>query len=219
MVGRRSLVDEVGSEADVLDSHHPDRVVEVVEPGVRASGRQDQRRTGAPSFRVRRRVLRGPRVASRRDSADGHGLRGSPRASPRRGLPPRARRASRKRGSWSWPLVWTWQTWCWRWRASSRSRAIRARLTSGTNVVCVRLDNAPECADACARSSTTRSSPNRRMSARPRSVNPWVGVSTPPANSFAWFEVRLAGPEPPEPQFPADWLRPRRGCGDFAVAR
>jgi hypothetical protein len=32
LFGRPNLVDKVGSESDVLDSHHPDRVVEVVEP-------------------------------------------------------------------------------------------------------------------------------------------------------------------------------------------
>jgi microsomal dipeptidase-like Zn-dependent dipeptidase len=40
---------------------------------VRVSGRQDRRPTRSPSSRVRHRVLRAPRVASRRDSADGHG--------------------------------------------------------------------------------------------------------------------------------------------------
>ena len=49
------------------------------------------------------------------------------------------------------------------------------------------------CSEACARSRTTPSSRKRRTErAAARRVSPCSGVSMPPANSFGWFQVRLA---------------------------
>ena len=89
---RRDLVDEVGSEADVFDSHHLDRVVEVVEPA------RERRRVRIDDERERHHPENAPRSArpSSCQSARFRGwsrTRGSPRASPRRGPPRRGRRA------------------------------------------------------------------------------------------------------------------------------